>query len=72
MSSKDGNNEVTKAQLTDAFRSLSGGASRISKAAAPASPSMVAIAVAVSVGAIFVVGYLRGRRRSSIIEIKRL
>ncbi len=72
MSSMDKENEVTKSQLTEAFRSLSGGASRVSQAALPSSPSITAVAVAVGVGVIFVVGYLRGRRKSSVIEIKRL
>ncbi len=72
MSSMDRNNEVTKSQLTEAFRSLSNGASRVSQAAAPSSPSITVMAVALGVGIVFVVGYMRGRRKSSVIEIKRL
>ncbi|SHE92027.1 hypothetical protein SAMN02745225_01995 [Ferrithrix thermotolerans DSM 19514] len=72
MSSKSEGSEITKAELTEAFRSLTGGASRVAQAAAPSSPSVVAIAVSIGVGLVFVLGYMRGRRKSSVVEIKRL
>lgn len=68
----DDQKEVTKEQLADSFRNLAGGAARAGQVAFPSSPSAVAILTVAAVVTVFAVGYMRGRRKSSVIEIKRI
>ncbi len=63
---------ITRDDLEESFRGVQSSASSSLSAVGPAFPGIAGLAVGALVIIAFVVGYRRGRNKSSVIEITRL
>lgn len=63
---------ITRADLEESFRGVGRSATGALSAVRPVFPGVIGVAAGVLVVAAFVLGYRRGRVRSSVIEITRI
>lgn len=71
MSRTDGR-PITRADIEGAFRRLVGDGERTVESAAPAALALAGAAALALVAVVYLAGRRRGRRKSSVVEIRRL
>lgn len=72
MSARTGGRPITKADLEAAFQQLVGEGERTVRAAVPAGVAIAGAAALAVVALVYLAGKRRGRKRSSVVEIRRL
>jgi hypothetical protein len=65
-------NKVSLGDIESSLRDIQGGVQSAKDAAAPAQPPLIVVAGIVAAVVIFLIGFRRGRRRSVVVEVKKI